>query len=88
MMKVLDVTNNMIQNITAGTNLTLSDFPTKLTKEDIRSLLVNSPFNNPLLDSLYYIGIISYAIIITLAIMITSAISSLLKAIWRLITKK
>jgi hypothetical protein len=88
MMKVLDITNSIIQNTTTATNLIFSDFPTKLTKEDIQSLLVDSPFNNRLLDSLYYIGMISYAIIITLAVMITSAISSLLKAIWKLITKR
>ncbi|MGB9830775.1 MAG: hypothetical protein ACPLSP_01740 [Fervidicoccus fontis] len=70
------------------TNEIFSNLSTKLSQGNMLYLLIDSPFNNPLIDILYIIGMLFYAIVITLAMMVTSAISSLFQAIWKLLTRK
>jgi hypothetical protein len=69
-------------------NQVFNNFSVRLNQGDISSLLIDSPFNNYLPDVLYKIGMFLYVVVITLAIIVTSAISSFLQAIWKLITGK
>jgi hypothetical protein len=71
-----------------STNQVFSNFSIRLNQSDILSLLLDSPFNNYLPDTLYKIGMLLYATLITLVIMMTSATSSFLQTIWKLITGK
>jgi len=80
------VRNTVIQIV--STNQVFNNFSARLSRESIQSLLIDSPFNNYMIDILYYIGMFLYGTLITLAVMITSAVSSFLESIWKLITKK
>lgn len=71
-----------------GANKVFRNSLARLSRESIASLLVDSPFNNFLVDSLYHIGMLLYGVLITLAIIATSAVSSFVRAIWKLITKR
>jgi hypothetical protein len=80
------VRNTIIQIV--STNQVFNNFSTRLNRESIQSLLIDSPFNNYVIDILYYIGMFLYGALITSAIMITSAVSSFLESVWKLITKR